>query len=170
LIAIADQMRAAIRSHALNGLRQTLSSLYTLLAIDFYQILRGSNGGFTARKCYNEVTGVGNPITNFLVPNLAAYGNANHLAVTARPRVVHGSLSLQVAAEDRLGQVDTSFHGLVHLSLSNVPRTVTLSGTRTVRARNGVASFAALALAGTPSGATLTVSNRGLAGTVLRLF
>ncbi len=74
LIAIADQIRVAIGSHALNGVRQTLPALYSLPAKDFHQITQGSNGGFTAGPGYNEVTGLGSPVANLLVPQLAAYG------------------------------------------------------------------------------------------------
>jgi hypothetical protein len=51
---------------------QTLEALYSLPAKDFHQVATEYNG-LTARTGYNEVTGLGSPIANLLVPDLASY-------------------------------------------------------------------------------------------------
>jgi subtilase family serine protease len=80
LIAIANQMRVAIGKPTLNGASETLPALYSLPAKDFHDITQGSNGGFTATNGYDEVTGLGSPVANRLVPALAAYRSSNHRA------------------------------------------------------------------------------------------
>ncbi len=62
LIAIADQLRAGQGLAALDGATQTLPKLYSLLAADFHKITNGS---------YDDITGLGTPIANKLVPDLA---------------------------------------------------------------------------------------------------
>ena len=74
LIAIADQLRAAKGGRPLNGATQTLPALYSLPSSDFHDITQGSNGLYTAAAGYDEVTGLGSPVANRLVPALAAYG------------------------------------------------------------------------------------------------
>ncbi len=71
LIAIADQLRVAQGLTTLDGPTQTLPKLYALPAADFHDITSGSNGGFSAKAGYDEVTGLGTPIANLLVPALA---------------------------------------------------------------------------------------------------
>jgi subtilase family serine protease len=74
LIAIADQLRAKMGGRPLNGATQTLPALYSLPSSDFHVITSGFNGLYTAGPGYNEVTGLGSPVANRLVPALAAYG------------------------------------------------------------------------------------------------
>ena len=71
LIAIADQMRASQGLGSLDGPSQTLPKLYALPSADFHDITSGSNGGFSAKSGYDEVTGRGTPVANLLVPGLA---------------------------------------------------------------------------------------------------
>jgi subtilase family serine protease len=77
LIAIANQMRVARGGHPLEGATQTLPALYSLPEADFHDVVAGSDGSFTAGAGYDEVTGLGSPVANLLVPALAAYGNPN---------------------------------------------------------------------------------------------
>jgi subtilase family serine protease len=74
MIALADQIRAAKGRQSLDGATQTLPALYALPKRDFHDITQGSNGGFTAGAGYDEVTGLGSPIADLLVLDLAAYG------------------------------------------------------------------------------------------------
>jgi subtilase family serine protease len=76
LIAIVDQGRALAGSATLDGPTQTLPALYSLPESDFHDITSGSNGGFNAGPGYDEVTGLGTPVANLLVPGLVAYGTA----------------------------------------------------------------------------------------------
>jgi hypothetical protein len=72
LLAIADQGRALEGEGPLNGETQTLPALYSLPVGDFHDITSGSNGGYRAGPGYDEVTGIGSPVANRLVPDLAA--------------------------------------------------------------------------------------------------
>ena len=70
LVAVADQLRAAEGLASLYGTR-TLPRLYALPAGDFHDITSGDNGDFTATAGYDLVTGIGTPVANKLVPDLA---------------------------------------------------------------------------------------------------
>ncbi len=75
LIAIADQGRVANGGKTFNGgvkSQQALRALYQLPASDFHQIISGYNG-HSAGVGYNEVTGLGSPVANILLPDLAAW-------------------------------------------------------------------------------------------------
>jgi subtilase family serine protease len=75
LIAIADQGRVARGSTTLGSVAdpaQTLQALYSLPAGDYHDITTGYNG-YAASAGYDEVTGLGTPIANRLIPGLVAY-------------------------------------------------------------------------------------------------
>jgi hypothetical protein len=71
LIAIADQGRASAGLSSLDGRTQTLPALYSISSADYHDITSGSNGGFSATVGYDEVTGIGTPVANKLVNDLA---------------------------------------------------------------------------------------------------
>jgi autotransporter-associated beta strand protein len=75
LIAIADQGRSLLTLGSLDGPTQTLPALYGLPASDYHDITTGNNG-YPAGPGYDYVTGIGTPIANLLVPDLAKYGQA----------------------------------------------------------------------------------------------
>src|SRR5438093_1593189 len=79
--------------------------------------------------------------------------------VTASPVV-------QVVAQDALGNTLTSFNGSVTVALASNPGGDTLSGTKTVAAQNGVASFGGLSVAHAGAGYTLQASAT-ISGTTL---
>jgi subtilase family serine protease len=77
LFALADQIRVA------NGL-PVLSSLDALEAMyatygtaaysaAFHDIVGGNNGGYTATSGYDDVTGLGSPVADYLVPYLGSF-------------------------------------------------------------------------------------------------
>jgi autotransporter-associated beta strand protein len=70
LIAIADQGRALGGMGTLDSFEQTSTCLYQLPADDFHDITSGSNGN-PAGPGYDLVTGLGSPVANRLVPDLA---------------------------------------------------------------------------------------------------
>jgi subtilase family serine protease len=72
LVAIADQGRVAEGLSTLNS-SQTLTRLYQLAKANFHDITTGSNG-HSAVAGYDEATGIGTPIGNLLVPDLAGTG------------------------------------------------------------------------------------------------
>ena len=71
LIAIADQMRVADGLGTLDGPTQTLPYLYSLPTSDFNDITTGTNGVYAAGPGYDELTGIGSPQANLIVPALA---------------------------------------------------------------------------------------------------
>jgi subtilase family serine protease len=83
LIAITDQIRANHGLSPLSGATQTLPTLYqmatnsTVYANDFHDITTGNNNnssntaGYAAGPGYDLVTGLGTPIADNLVPDLA---------------------------------------------------------------------------------------------------
>ena len=76
LVAVADQGRALAGLPALDGPGQTLPRLYNLPSADFHDITSGNNTdggsvGYSAGPGYDLVTGLGSPIANKLVPDLA---------------------------------------------------------------------------------------------------
>ncbi len=145
LIAIANQGRVAEGGTTLNSSSnptQTLSALYSLPPTDFHDITVGNNGSFKAAPGYDEVTGLGSPIANLLVPDLAAYGMATQLAVTVQPPALVGDFQpfgVQVSAEDSFGHVDRAYTGSVTL-------TSLYDGSPSASAIRGVASFTGLFL------------------------
>ncbi len=167
LIAIANQGRVAAGGTTLTGPTQTLPALYSLPSSDFNDITSGSNGGFSAQPGYDEVTGLGTPKANLLVPALAAYGTTtgtSQLAVTAQPpsSVTAGApFGLTIAVENANGSLNTSYRGGVTIALLNNPGGSTLGGTLTVTAQNGVATFIGLTLNRTGSGYTIQATAGG---------
>lgn len=73
LVSIANQGRALNGESSLNGLTQTLPTLYNLPSSDFHDVTTGSNGTYSAGPGYDLTTGLGTPIANLLVPALAGY-------------------------------------------------------------------------------------------------
>jgi hypothetical protein len=95
------------------------------------------------------------------------------LVVTAQPpaAVTAGSdFGLTVTAEDRSGNVDTSFTGTVTVALANNPGGGRLGGTLTATAQDGVATFSDLTLDQAGSGYTLLVSASGVSGATTSAF
>ena len=84
LIAITDQLRSADGLKLLNnsGPTQALTTLYSIEA-EFHDVTSGSNGKYTAGPGYDEVTGLGTPIANQLVPDLALYSTGTATSVSA---------------------------------------------------------------------------------------
>lgn len=83
LIALADQGLVQRGETTLNGPTQALPDLYNLFLKkpgDFHDITSGSNGAFTAGPGYDEVTGLGSPVANRLIPDLIGIEVNNTLA------------------------------------------------------------------------------------------
>jgi hypothetical protein len=89
LIAIADQGRVLAGGTPLTGSTQTLPALYALPAADLHDIVNGNNGD-PAVPGYDLASGLGSPVANLLVPDLAAYEvtgatDVTKVVVTASP-------------------------------------------------------------------------------------
>jgi hypothetical protein len=72
LLAIANQGRARVGLSSLDGRTQTLPNLYSLPSTDFHDVTTGQNAyGQQAGPGYDLLTGLGTPVANRLVPDLA---------------------------------------------------------------------------------------------------
>lgn len=93
LIAIINQGRAAAHNHLLDSSSPTeaATSLYALPTRDFHNKLGGSNGTTLQTTRYDEITGLGTPIANFLVPDLI---NMTVLPTPILPGVSTGTVRL----------------------------------------------------------------------------
>jgi hypothetical protein len=72
LIAIVNQGLALRGKPPMDGPTQTLGGLYRMPASDFHDVTQGYNG-YPAGPGYDLVTGLGTPIANLLVPDLAGW-------------------------------------------------------------------------------------------------
>ena len=79
-------------------------------------------------------------------------------------------IAVQVRALDDAGTLDTTFSGTVTVTLGENPGRDTLSGTRTVDAQKGVATFAGLSLNKAGTGYTLVATAPGVRGTTSAPF
>ena len=105
---------------------------------------------------------MGSPKADLVVPDLATYGTASQVAVTAQPpsSVIAGdSFGVVVAAENPEGGVDPGFNGTVTIALGANPGQSTLGGTTTVTAYHGIAVFDGLTLENPSSGYTLQITS-----------
>ncbi|MBV8780576.1 MAG: PEP-CTERM sorting domain-containing protein [Phycisphaerae bacterium] len=85
LLALADQQRTARGLPALSS-TDALNAMYALYgtsaySLAFHDITGGSNGGYTAGVGYDEVTGLGSPIADYLVDYLGAVPEPSSVAV-----------------------------------------------------------------------------------------
>ena len=173
LIAIADQSRVAAGGTTLNGPSQTLPALYSLSSGDFHDINTGNNGTFTAEPGYDEITGLGTPVADILVSNLASYDIAPQLAVTQSPptMITAGDpFGLTVEVENPDGTLDTRYIGTVTVRLASNPKGDALGGTLTATAANGFAVFSNLTLTRAAAGDTLWVTTDGPAAAATTPF
>jgi hypothetical protein len=165
LIAIADQGRVALGRTTLDGGTQTLPALYSLPPTDFHDITTGGNGGYSAGPGYDEVTGLGSPIANLLVPDLAGYGMPYQLVVTAQPlgsTTAGNPFGVTVKVESPSGQLIAGATGTVTLSLASGPGGTALNGTLTATINQGVATFSGLSIDQAGTGYTLLISGNQL--------
>ena len=70
VVAVADEGRAVAGAGSLDGPGGTLPRLYKLPAADFHDITTGSNGD-AAGPGYDLASGLGTPVGNSLIPDLA---------------------------------------------------------------------------------------------------
>jgi hypothetical protein len=103
LIAIADQGRAL---NGVSSLANGQAALYQLSAADFHDITSGSNG-YAATAGYDEVTGRGSPLANYVIHDLLSAGSTSTVAKTgsgstAPSTTPHAGLAAEVG--DGVGQ------------------------------------------------------------------
>ena len=115
-------------------------------------------------------TGLNSVSTSSIVVSPAA---ATNLVITTQPPgsvVVNAGFGLVAAVEDAYGNVVTSASNSVSIALSSNPTGAKLSGTTSVKASQGLATFAGLSLNKVGSGYTLQVSSKGLASATTSPF
>ena len=106
-----------------------------------------------------QATTASSVLTTAVSTAIAVTAPASKLVVIAQPPATvsaGNAIGLTVAAEDALGNVDTTFNGNVTLSLSANPGGATFGGNLTVAAVNGVASFNGLTVNKAASGYLIT--------------
>jgi hypothetical protein len=152
VIAVADQGRALNGVGSLDGRADTLPKLYTLPSADFHDITTGNNG-YAAGSGYDLVTGLGTPVVNKLVGDLAG-------TVTAGTPII-GSFSVSPS--------NVTAGTPVSLTASGVTETGgTISSVKFYRESNGTSGLQigsdTSVGSGTQSGTTWTLSNVSTTG------
>ncbi len=109
MIAVADEGRAVDNMASLNGKSQTLPDLYGMTA-NFNDIASGSNGSYTAGPGYDLVTGIGSPMANLLVPELAGYPAVATAAAAAPSSVTATTTNLSVLGAASGGQSTLTYN------------------------------------------------------------
>ena len=101
-------------------------------------------------------------------------GAATQVGFTVQPAVTTAGAAItpavQVAAMDFVGNTVTGFTGDVTLAIGTNPSGGTLSGTLTVAAAGGIATFSTLSIETAGTGYTLTAAAGGLTGATSDLF
>ncbi len=165
LVAIANQGRALDGQSSLNGVSQTLPTLYSLPQSDFHDVTTGSNGTYSATAGYDLVTGRGTPIANLLVPALAGYTGSQP---TSPPTISgpssasvseNGSLAFSSAGADGISLSDSqagSNSDTLALSVTN--GTLTLASTSGLTIVSGANGSSAITVSGTLSNLNTAVN------------
>jgi subtilase family serine protease len=139
IISIINQGRAIYGESSLTS-DQTLVKLYKLPANAFHDIIGGSNGGFTAIRGYDEVTGRGSPVSNILIPDMAR-ADAKVVFLTQPNNIQAGGVlnPITVQLEDSSGN-PVKESGIT-VTITSVPLG-SLTGTLTATTNsNGQATF-----------------------------
>ena len=99
---------------------------------------------------------------------------ATQLRFTVQPQATQAGQTItppvQVSALDASGALVTSFSGTITVAIGTNPAGGTLSGTRTVNAVNGVATFANLSINNAGTGYTLQATSSGLTSATSSAF
>jgi hypothetical protein len=124
--------------------------------------LTKASSGYTLTAAASGLTGATS--TSF---NVSA-ASATVLGFTVQPSNTQTATSIspavQVTAYDAYGNTATSFGGSMTMAIGHNPSGGTLSGTKTVTASNGVATFSNLQIDRAGNGYTLTVSGAAVTG------
>jgi hypothetical protein len=153
LIAIADQGRALDGESSLNGLTQTLPTLYSLPSSDFHDITTGSNGTYSATVGYDLATGLGSPVANLLVPALAGY-SATQPPTVSGPSAIsvneNSTLLFATAQGDTLSVADSQAGtNADSFTLSVVDGTLALGSTSGLSFTSGANGASSMTVSGT---------------------
>lgn len=173
IVALADQARAAAGATTLDGATQTLPALYSLPSADFHDITTGGNGTENAGPGYDEVTGLGTPVANLLVSDLASYGMSDQIVVQIPPAsstTAGSGFGLIVEVESPDGSLVTGASGTLTVSLVGGPAGAELDGTLTASINQGIATFSGLSIDQAGSGYALSISGSGFGSVTTSTF
>src|SRR5204862_5418511 len=110
------------------------------------------------------LTATGAGSTTSAAFNITA-GTATHLVFSVQPSTTVAGAAItpdvQVTAQDGSGNTATGFTGNVTVAIGTNPSTGTLSGTKTMAAVAGVATFSGLSIDKAGTGYTLTAAGAG---------
>jgi hypothetical protein len=170
MVTVADQGRAIIGLGSLDGRSQTLPALYKLATSNFHDITSGSSIGpasYGPGAGYDLSTGIGSPVANLLLPQLVG---PTQVAFGQQPLSTGANASITpavtVLVEDSLGNVVATDSSSVTVAIGTNPGGGTLSGTKTMTAVNGVATFSGLSINQFGSGYTLVATDTTGPGTL----
>ena len=155
LIAIADQLRFWDGQSTLNGLVQTLPTLYSLPSSDFHDITTGGNGTYNAGPGYDLVSGLGTPVANLLVPDLGTslIGDQPPTVNAPSTAATNENIPLVLSGSDGISVTDPNSVSITvdSLSLSVQDGTLTLSSTTGLSFTSGSNDSASMTVSGTLS-------------------
>src|SRR5213079_3354799 len=123
--------------------------------------------GYTLVASASGLTGTTSTSFNITAPP------ATNLAFTTQPQSTQAGQTMpavRVTARDASGNTVTSYTGLITVALGANPGGGTLSGTTSVNAVSGVATFSTLSINSPGNGYTLVASASGLTGTTSASF
>src|SRR5437762_2972674 len=132
--------------------------------------INNAGNGYTLTASASGLTGATS--TSFNIPH-AALPLATNLAFTTQPQSTQAGQTMpavKVTARDASGNTVTSYTGLITVAIGANPSGGTLSGTTSVNAVNGVATFSTLSINNAGNGYTLTASASGLTGATSTSF
>ncbi|HYR14825.1 MAG TPA: PKD domain-containing protein, partial [Mycobacterium sp.] len=132
-----------------------------------------AGGAYTVTLTVTDNRGATNTISK--TATISPPPGATHLVFTVQPSATTagGTISppVQVAAQDGAGNTDASFSGSITVALTTNPSGGALSGTKTVTATNGVATFSTLSIDKAGNGYTLgATTSTGLTGATSAAF
>jgi hypothetical protein len=159
----------AIGSNPGGTLSGTLTQQAALGLVSFPDLsINNAGSGYTLTAAATSLTGATSGSFDVVI------GTATKLAFVTQPTNSTGgaviSPALQVAVQDVGGNVVPGATNSVTLAIAANPNSGTLSGTKTVAAVNGIATFSTLSLDSAGTGYTLDASASGLTGTTSNAF
>jgi subtilase family serine protease len=149
MIALADQGRALRGLGSLDGAAQTIPDLYSFSSGDFHDIGSGNTGlgSPVGERIISDLVGGG--ITSVASSGGSGSNTPTQLAFAQQPAAAYAGKTLSpviVDIENANGSISTSANSNVTLSIASGPGSAALSGTATVKANDGVATFSDLSI------------------------
>ncbi len=129
--------------------------------------INNAGNGYTLTASASGLTGATSSSFNITAPP------ATNLAFTTQPQTTQAGQTMpvvRVTARDASGNTVTSYTGLITVAIGTNPGGGTLSGTTSVNAVSGVATFSTLSINNAGNGYTLTASASGLTGATSSSF